>query len=165
MARVPITLRVAVASLLFLTTSAGAVLAPKKASDLRTVSTDPMSSTCPGLSSAYYLVGDLHNSDGTIAAPIPAGSVFVITDFEWRLAGAPPSAAVGAVLVIGDGSGGQSLAAFDSANAAAGGAAQGHVTLPGGVAVKGGGPSLCGTFSGTSWAMVVTGSWRRTTSR
>ena len=158
MARIPASIRCTAVGLglLLATSAAGAVLAPKKASDVRTVyGTAAASPACPG-TGGWLLLDDVSNYDGTFTPfSIPAGSVFVVTSWEWVVLGATPSATVLAYLAVADGSGGFSVLAADVATADAGGAAKGQRTMPSGVTIKGGGPSLCYAFVGTIADQVV----------
>jgi len=66
-----------------------AVLAPDKASDLRTLTNT--GAICPGTSSAQA-VDQQQNPDGTIAPfSIPAGSVLVITSYSFAISTSPGS--------------------------------------------------------------------------
>jgi len=115
-----------------------AVLAPDKASDLRTLTNT--GAICPGTSSAQA-VDQQQNPDGTIAPfSIPAGSVLVITSYSFAISTSPGSTEnVGLLAINGTTVSGltQCFAVTDAA-----GHAGASCTTPAGIAVKGG-STLC----------------------
>jgi len=118
-------------------------LAPKKPSDLRTVTTGL---GCPGFSGSV-IVDNQQNPDGTQTAfSIPAGSVFVVTSYNF-IASAGPGLTASGNLFIPNGVG---LSIVDVGYAATdtNGLGGVSVTTPNGIVVKSG-SVLCATETST----------------
>ena len=119
--------------------SRAGVVAPKKPSDLRTVSAS--GAACPGAASLRAI--DLqHNPDGTNAAfSIPDKHVLVVTSFDVQASGSAGASAE-AGLFASDGTGGLSELARCGGIAGSNGFASASCAIPNGAAVKAG-STLC----------------------
>ena len=140
----------------FASRAAADSLAPKKPSDLRVIGGNASSPLCT--SGAARAVGYQYNSDGTVGTfSIPAGSVFVVTSWDWKIAGATPSEIQSASLVVDPNTGAApALMSFASAQTNGSGDAAGNMELPVGAAVKPG-ATLCFLYNGTSVFVTVHG--------
>ena len=116
-------------------------LAPKKASDLRSVTGS--GNPCPNGFPNYRALDSQGNADGTTSSfSVPVGSAFIVTSFDWTVCTNPGTMFLAdAKLVITNGAV-FSIAARGIGELGASGCAGGTVQIPSGVAVKGG-STLC----------------------
>lgn len=139
-------------SVVFSASGAFAGLLPTKASALVTALSSPTG--CP-ISGGPVLDVRVNADATTSAFTIPAGQVFVITGFGWKVTALTPNIVTVTTLVLVNGA---SFVPVLSSSAVAdgAGAAAAQVTIPNGVAVKSG-TSVCVAASGTFVEMDVHG--------
>jgi hypothetical protein len=131
-------------STVFVARSGAAQLAPKKASDLRTVS-NLARHTCPNLLLGVAL-DTAQKPDGTTAPfVVPPGSVFILTSWEWADCASTPDGLPPVVSLFTDNGVTQAILGFSGGPTISRGSTNcsaGTVETPGGVAIKSG-PTLC----------------------
>ena len=131
-----------VVSLLATAASAGAV-APRHISDIRTLATDSLNGTVCTAGGGGFIIDQQVNPDGTSSPfSIPAGSVFIVTSWEWSITEVAPSEVAQVQLVISPGTLPKNNLSFGSAQADSNGFAQGNTQTPEGIVVASG-ASLC----------------------
>jgi hypothetical protein len=128
----------------FIARSGAADLAPKRASDLRTVD-DRARHPCPNLLLGFAL-DTVQNPDGTTAPlVVPPGNVFIITSWEWIACAKTPDGSPPIVALFADNGTTQAnltLGAGTTISTSSTNCSGGAVQTPPGVAVKRG-TTLC----------------------
>jgi hypothetical protein len=154
----PMKLVFAALALSFPISAHAGALAPKKPSDLRTISGIPSDGVCPGQSNDDIRgpVANQNNPDGTHSTfSIPPGSVFVITSWDWETDVNATNSFRSTDLVIVDPSTGfQSIVGRSGGITDGSGFGGGVVQTPPGVAVKSG-MNICFDMHGSSFFYTV----------
>jgi hypothetical protein len=138
------------------TASAGG-LAPKRASDLVTLISDPSTPICPGTSVPHSFADRLLPDGTRVAFSIPSGQVLVITSYDWIVEGSSEAnRTVWTGVGVFDVAMNQNrLALTSSAGADGTGRAAGSTTAPAGIAVTSG-AAMCLDYVGGASAAYAT---------